>query len=151
MATPGSFVAGTPLTAAEMNLLPGGCKGRAVVTASQSGITAVTDLTGATVTFTALAGRRYKITGEVLLFSNTAATNMTLAIRKGSATQIQSRPTGLIAAGDLVTATATVDDVPGAGSVTYKLSVSRQAGTGTISTSIDSTRPDLIIVEDIGV
>ena len=69
-----TFTAGNILTAAQMNRLPWGIMGYAQATASQSGITTETNVTGLSVTFTADSTRYYKTT--IYTFSalqNTAA------------------------------------------------------------------------------
>jgi hypothetical protein len=59
MALNTTFSAGQVLTAAQQNGLPFGYVGNANVTSSQTGISTQVDLTGFSVTFTAIANRRY--------------------------------------------------------------------------------------------
>lgn len=130
---------------------PWGIINRAQVTSNPGAFSAVTDLPGASVTFTAVAGRRYLITASVLFVVATASAGPSLQIYRG-ATQIQNSAwPNTVPAGDLATLTATIDDAGFvAGSVTYKLRGTRQSGTGTLNTSIVSDRPDWILVQDIG-
>jgi hypothetical protein len=148
MTIPGGFVAGNVLTAADMNLLPAGTIGYASTTTNQTGISAVTDLTGLTLTFTAVAGRRYKITGQIRAVQNTTSSNNTLSITDGAGTaanqSVQSIPAG---SGLMHYVTAVV--VPGAGSKTYKLRL--QTGAGTTDTSVGASAPGFILIEDIGI
>src|SRR5262245_32050604 len=50
--------------------LPGGVIGYVAVTSSQGSITTIVDLTSLTITFTALADRRYRVTGFVANFTS---------------------------------------------------------------------------------
>lgn len=154
MATPGSFVAGTALTAAEMNLLPGGVEagGYAVVTSTQGSITTVVDLTGLSVTFTAVAGRLYRLSAFALFTSATGGDVARLAITNAANTNL------MLAQCVVSTAFATgANTVSGwtlqtfsAGSTTVKCRAMRATGTGTVSTAAGSTAPAVLLVEDVG-
>lgn len=104
----------------------------------------IADLSGVTVTFTAPAGRLYKITAHVV-FTVTSGEIAVLYITDGSNNQIQLAVVGLQDAGTLSYASAVVTAAPSAGSVTYKVRVS-----GVGSASAASSRPNVLIVEDIG-
>lgn len=148
MTAPGAFTNGYVVTATDMNALPAGRMASATRTSNQTGIgTSVTDLTSLTVTFTAVAGRKYRITGQATFVQSATASTAILYLLAG-ATQIG------LSAGEVVgtfgrTQTVIVEHTPGAGSVTYKLQASCDAGTMSVSAS--STAPCSIIVEDIGV
>ena len=151
MASPNTtFVAGNILTAAQMNNLPFGRVAAPVnITSSQTGITTVVDITGATITFTAVAGRLYRACFYGL-FNSTVATDVFAFILADSANAIQQL---------FLFTPATTSDVswgnefvftPGAGSITRKLRVQRQSGTGTGTITAGGTFPTQFWIEDIG-
>jgi hypothetical protein len=136
---------GTRIT--ERELL--GTKGYAEVTANQGSLGAITDLTSLSVTFTAVAGRRYKITGEAMFYSATANQIGGIFIREGSTTQLQYRQ--FILAASLTPKSVTIHRIvtPSAGSTTYKLSAAALSGTD-LTMQAGPTSPAFILVEDIG-
>lgn len=152
MTYPGGYASLDVLTAANMNLLPGGSKGQgyAQITSGTAAVgTTVTDISGLSITFTAVSGRRYRITGQALISkaSGSAGDTINLYIRDGSGTQIalnQQTASGTYP----YTLTVGVTTAPSAGSTTYKLSFNNSAGTSAVSAS--STNPAWILVEDIG-
>lgn len=129
--------------------LPRGVVGYAQVTAAQNGIgTAITDLTSLSVTFTALAGRRYRITGfaQWIYASGSPAVGV-LRITDGANIQIsESNMPGSAAVFTTWHVQAVV--TPSAGSVTYKLRAN--VNSGTINVTASSTAPVFIMVEDLG-
>jgi len=145
-----NFTADDVLTAANMNLLPRGVMAYAQVTANQTGISTVVDLTSLTVTFTAVAGRRYRITGFGLITQRTGTGTATMTITNSANVQqaaAQSRLTG--ADNEMQTATPMFVVVPGAGSITYKLRLTTNASTCDLTAT--GTNPAFILAEDIGV
>lgn len=138
--------AGDVLTAANYNLLPRGVMAQASVTTSGSANPGTTALLAAP-SFTAVAGRRYKITigyyQTVLVGAGTAE----VQIRRG-ATQIGSSYVAN-AAGTYAGQSLTITDVPGAGSVTYNFYTF--TGGTSIQMIASAAAPFYIIVEDIGV
>lgn len=130
-----------------LGALPGGY---AQVTASQSGITTVTDLTGLTATVTVSAGRRIRITGSLAVGTTVANDIVRMSIKEG-ATVLQIRDAiGVTTTGN-VNLEASIVLTPSAGSHTYKLTLERLAGTGTESITAGTTFPNFILIEDIGV
>lgn len=131
---------------------PWGLVGTATKTSTQTTTsTSTVDITDLSVTFTATAGRKYLITGSILIQSDTANDRASLVIRNGAGTQLQRRDPGTMSAANVPhTAVAEVIDTPGAGSVTYKLGFYRQGGSGTISAIGTSTIPAIISVYDVG-
>lgn len=123
-----------------------GTIGYVAVTANQTGISTVTDLTSLTLTFTAVAGRRYKISGKGLVQQQTLAGTAAVTIWTG-ATQLGGAGGTLIATG-VLTCEPVAIVVPGAGSITYKLRLATTAGTVDLVAS--STDPAFILIEDIG-
>jgi len=151
MASPNTtFVAGNILTAAQMNNLPFGRVAAPIsITTNQGSITSQVDITGATITFTAVAGRLYKACWGGL-FNSTVSTDTFNFLLTDSANNIQQQA---------ITCPASTADVsfigfhvftPGAGSITRKLRVQRQSGSGTGTIVAGATFPTIFWIEDIG-
>lgn len=145
-----AFTAGQTLTAAEMNLLPFGYINRAHATATQSSIgTSPTDLTSLSASFTALASRRYRIEGEIKIRKLTSNGIIYLEIVRGS-TVIQTSYESF-ATNDYGMLYASIDEVPGAGSVTYKLRAWTSGDTFEVNPSTGATTNiSLLRIIDIG-
>jgi len=126
-----------------------GAQGRyAQVVANQTGISTEVDITGLTITFTALAGRRYRISGYMRTQQlTTASDTQEIYITTGANVKIQISSLVGTLNGFNVHQPAVIL-VPGAGSVTYKL---RGASIATMSILADVIYPAYILVEDIGV
>lgn len=164
MTVPGGYIAGDVLTAANLNLLPGGKMGYAQVTANQTTITTETDLTSLTVTWTAVSARRYRITGYCTMRVDSTPSPATWAcvyITDGSNTKKQAGygsfvPSGTSDSNDSLYTTAfvSVTETGLSGSTTRKLRAeSRGAGAAngdTVALIASSTQPAYILVEDIG-
>jgi hypothetical protein len=127
----------------------GGQLGYAQVVAQQTGITTVVDLTTLTATVTVPTNTRVKVTGHCMIQSSVADDIARLSIQEGAAVlqlaQMLCRPA----------ATSTTHHVeyvatPTAGSHTYKLTLARVSGTGTLIMDAGATYPAFILVEDIG-
>lgn len=129
--------------------LPWGYIGSAAGGNLQTGITAVTDVTGASVTFTAVANRLYKVTVQTMVGSTVATDSINVQVTN-SANTIQTGGYFQTGRGEQQTVQFSTNPLsPSAGSATYKVRVARLAGTGTISV-FGTTTATLIIVEDIG-
>lgn len=123
-----------------------GSMGYAQVTANQAGITTAVDLAGLAVTFTAVAGRRYKITGHVSNFVRTAGTVTFVELRVSEG------------AAQLNTVFLAVPNTAGGGSVSHVVAPTPGAHTyklvsssdGTVTMQASATSPAFILVEDIG-
>lgn len=123
--------------------------GYAQATSAQGSITTVVDLTNLSVTVTVGTNRRIKISGECLSGSTTGTDTVRLQIQEGS-TVLQLR--------DIITNVnsaelqhhAEVVLNPTAGSHTYKLTMQRAAGAGTVTMNAGATFPAFILVEDLG-
>ena len=155
MTVPGGYIAGDVLTAANLNLLPGGKMGYAEVTADQSTITTVADLTSLTVTWTAVAARRYRLTFEGSLETSSAPSVNTVYITNSSNTAVATRAFSLAAnasAGETpqwVGATVTLTGL--SGSVTYKVRAAYTPDSvGSLTLKASATAPAYFLVEDIG-
>ena len=127
----------------------GGQLGYAQVTANQGSITAVTDITGLSVTVTVPANRRIRIHVSGHLGSTVAGDEMDLLVREGS-TSLQERVTTANTANRIEGMDSIVILTPSAGPHTYKASASRSVGTGTVTFQAGATFPGFILVEDIG-
>ncbi len=128
---------------------PLGSMGYAQVTANQGGITAETDLTSLAVTFTAVAGRRYRITGKVDL-SSTIANDQGILYLKDGATYFNYANVALPYVSNRMTVVAQAVTTLSAGPHTLILRAAR-IGTGTATMNADANGPCFILVEDIGV
>jgi len=149
------FVSGAVLTAAQQNRFPRGVMALATSSTSYTLTTTVTIATGMTVTFTAVAGRNYKITYIEPLTGTPAVsggfTGLTIRLTSAAGTQLS--------AGIIQTNSATAY----AGSVVTQYVYSGAAGSTTIvgcaNTSSVTGAPQLtrsatnlasLLVEDIG-
>lgn len=144
--------AATALTARVATLENLGTKGYAQVTSNQTGITTMTDLTGLSVTWTAVAGRRYRVSFKVLIFSTVANDDANVWIRNGSSTKLNAYGVRAVSTthGIAVTGSHVLAGLS-AGSQTVKLSLERAAGSGSLGLAAASTHPSFILVEDIGI
>lgn len=129
-----------------------GVLGYAEITASQAGVTAVADITGLALTITYPANRRIKISGGGGVGATVATDVVRIAIKEGA---------GLLQVGDVVPGitSATTGNiwllphriiVPSAGVHTYKLTLERLAGAGTVQISANGQFPAYILIEDMG-
>ncbi len=128
--------------------LPWGVQGYAEVTANQTGITTLVDLTNLTTTFTAVANRRYRIRGRIE-FNSSVADGVCQFIIADSANVVYTRYTGSAYLSSHTIFAETIES-PAAGAVTFKLRLERTTGTGTYQMSGSATAPSFILVEDIG-
>lgn len=147
MTAPGAFLAGDVLTAADLNGLPGGYIGYAQAVTNQAGITTEVDVTSLSVTFTAFADRRYKITAlaNVLSAGNIRAllkiTDGSNVVKAGAYNQLATT-TGTLTAVEVVSGLS--------GSITRKARLLQDSGTGGLTVVASATIPAFILVEDIG-
>lgn len=146
-----TFVAGNVLTAAQQNAFGFGiCGYTQSTTLLQAAVTAEVDLTGMSVTFTAIANRYYKISAYMYAFPTVANAVAQVAIKQGATTlQTILNSTGPATAG--TTLNGYVLKTFAAGSVTLKLSGALAAGSsGSITFNAGATLPVSILVEDVG-
>lgn len=141
-------VAGEVLTAANLKRLPGGWIGYNEVTADQAGITAMTDLTGLSLAVTVAATRRVRVTVQCWVFSSVNGDSAQVSIREGS-TQLN---TGTVQVSNVVATSVNFSAVltPTTGAHTYKASLLRSSGTGSLTMQAGATFPAFIYVEDVG-
>lgn len=150
MALNSTFTAGQILTATQMNNLPFGIVGYVSLTSlSQAGITTTTDITGASITFTAVANRRYGMWTNG--YHNCTAANATIAqlIREGSTTLQQTLSSATTANIGTFLSQFYISTFS-AGSHTIKLSFALTAGTGTVSAEGAATFPYQFAIVDLG-
>lgn len=120
--------------------------GVATVTADQTGIVGSADLTGLSVTFTAIAGHTYKITGKVDLQTNAGDVSTAVQIKEG-ATQLAQTQARLWSTNP-VTCLPVYIGTFAAGAHTVKLSCAFSGGTN--ASRAAATNPAYLLVEDLG-
>lgn len=130
--------------------LAGGRMATASKTSQQVGITTVTDITGLSVTFTALSGRRYEISLECLLFS-TAAADIAQVQITDSSNNVKSLAQVSCLNGFGLSARCSFDLTGVSGSQTYKVRLVRVGGTGTLIFDCGATYPAVLRANDVGV
>jgi len=117
---------------------------------NQAGISTVTDLTSLSVTVTVpYAGHRVRITAETEVQSTVADDTARLQIQEGAT---------ILQAADQIMRPANITNkiichaiiVPTAASHTYKLTLQRVAGTGTLTNNTAAPLVSYILVEDLG-
>lgn len=107
------------------------------------------DVTGLAVTITAPAGRRYRITGHLLLFNDATAGRVQAHVQEG-ATVIGRIFDTEMPANDKLLGEASAVVSPSAGNHTYKITAAKVAGGGQVDTNTAAGRPLWVLVEDIG-
>jgi len=126
---------------------PWGYIGRNASSTSQTSISSETDLTGLSVTWTAVTGRIYRITLQVRVLQNTS-TGANEAKITNSANTLQNKSTVSLTAASAFTHNIFAFVTPSSGSVTYKGRLSTTAGT--TDTVLSSTQQAEFVVEDMG-
>jgi hypothetical protein len=119
----------------------------AVITASVANGTGVVTVAGMSVTYTAVANRRVRMTAQVRNVIQAGAGSSELLLANGTSS-IADTLAGL-AAGSQPIGTITAEDSPAAGSVTYNVRTSTSATTATVFAN-NTGSPAFSIVEDIG-
>ena len=150
MATPNAlFVSGAILTAAQQNDFPFGLVTSTTLASNFSTTSASpVDITGFTVTFTALASRKYLIVA-LFNFANSGANVAQVYLNKGATALTEAY--GAPVSSSVASATIFAIDTPGAGSVTYKGQVSTAGGTETVyGTATRASIAARMFVLDIG-
>jgi hypothetical protein len=138
---------------------PGASKG--FVTSNQTGITAGVDLSGASVTLNLVAGRSYEINASGLgCFSTVSGDVFQISLLVAGTQYSQARGTcnagspqdswALFLPLDCVASGATAPNQVNAGSVTIKLQVSRNSGTGSLTNVASTSSATVISVSDVG-
>lgn len=142
-----TFVSGGSPTAAQVNGWAQGTIGYAQATSNQGSITTGVDLTSLSVPVTLVAGRRIRITGSTYPSSTVTSDRVTMTINEGG-TQLQEG--SIVPTSSAIHIERSVVLTPSAGSHTYKLTMARSVGSGTVTSNASATFPAFILVEDIG-
>lgn len=132
-----------------------GALGYAEVTANQSGITTLTDLTGLSVAVNVAAGRRIRITGHAQISQSASGTETiatVLYVREGSTTlgRAASDIDDFSGSRSQTHEGSIVLESPSEGVHTYKLSLETTIGAGSSGINAANDNPAFILVEDIG-
>lgn len=127
----------------------------ATKTANVTVTTTLADLTDYTVTFSGIAGRRYKVTGSLYMTvdSGSTATRMRVTLTDSSNNVLQ-----IVGQCESVSGTLPFDSIQTrpyfgtfTGSTTLKLRAQITAGDGTAAVNASATAPGYLFVEDVGV
>lgn len=129
---------------------PIGYIGEGKATSDQTGVSTITDVTSASVSFTAIAGRRYKITAHVRADASVSGNIARFTIADSANTVLQLIDVPVVTSGVSASNSGYVTIAPSAGSYTAKLRLTRLTGSGTVQTRADATFPVSVLVEDIG-
>ena len=117
-------------------------------TTAQSGVSTAADITGTSVTFTAVSGRHYKFTLFLPQLTGTVAGDRArIDITDASSNSIQIGYTNITGFGGPIVLSALAT---ASGSVTYRGVMRRDQGTGTIASYADTFSIRFLLVEDIG-
>lgn len=151
MTIPGGFVAGTALPAADMNLLAAGLEGGGIAsrTADQTTITSVVDLTGLTLTWTAVSGRSYLIVAKIEVTATVADGAFVLSLTDGAGTSTQRATDACLTTSGRSVSLFRVESGL-SGSVTRKLRLAKAGGTGSLTMGAAATQPAFLLILDIG-
>ena len=138
---------GDVLTAAHLALVPWGLVGAVVTSADQTGISAIADITGLTVTWTATASRTYVTFVKASVRKITNAGDAFIHLTDGAGGQKDGSPVTL-GVNDYGTLTAIAIETGLSGSITRKARASASSATVTVLGASNYTSS--ILVFDIG-
>ena len=144
------FTAGAILTAAQQNNFPRGVMGYFTSTANSAVTTATADVTGATVTFTAVANRLYRATFSCSWTQSDALSFITFLFTDGSNNILNIRYQTIPNNNGFATSTVTFLFTSTAGSITRKIRAATSAGTATIYGATADSRFYHYSIEDMG-
>jgi hypothetical protein len=119
------------------------------VAGAQTGITAATDVTGTSVTITAVANRRYRVTAKVNVSSTVTTDTAIVTLLLGATVQVHWISPPLANEVGCNLSFVTISTLT-AGSNTYKLQLARNSGTGTLSNLNSVNDMTFLMVEDVG-
>jgi hypothetical protein len=130
--------------------LPWGYITSASSTTAQTGITTVTDMNGSTVTWTPVAGRRYKVTMNGVVYGDTVDDYVNVQMLDTSAA-IARLFTSVITTSNAAMNWHLETIVSGlSGAQTWKARLLRNSGSGTMATYMSGGAATAAYVEDIG-
>lgn len=141
------FSSGQVLTATQQNNLPFGLVASATATSSQTGISTEVDLTGLTVTFTAVTGRQYLAIMTLHPYGSDQDTS-DVFINVGGTNKFTMRQT-FAALNKIQTQTAQYLFTASSGSTTVKLRMAK-AGTNNVNNYGDANFISSLAVYDLG-
>jgi hypothetical protein len=146
-----TFTTGAVFTAAQANAYGFSTVALATTTTgSQAGVTTVVDLTGMSVTFTAIASRNYKVTYHIYAVPTVTNACYSVNLQQGATVKQISIVNGGVA-GVGTTLNGLFVGTFSAGSVTLKLTGALTAGsTGSFTFAPAGILPFTLLVEDIG-
>ena len=131
---------------------PLGIVAYAQAVANQGSITAVTDVTGLSVVFTAVSGRSYKATASTFPQSTVADGSVRMYLSTGANATLTMGDIGPKTVNSPLNLMRSVVLSALSGSTTLKVRLERVlSGTGTITNAAATTHPSFILVEDIGI
>ena len=140
------FVAGAVLTASQQNRFPRGVMAYYIGGADQTIGTTITDVTGASLTFTAVANRLYRATFEALCYGFATGDNIVMFTDAANTQLDQIQPT--IVANTYIPICFQYVFTTTAGSKNYK--VRANGGSGNIKFYGGGSRTYSFVIEDIG-
>jgi len=147
-----AFTAGATITqvwtAAAMVSTPRGTLGYAAITANQTNITGLADITSLAVTVTVGAGRRLRLSAYCYAFTGGTADGYDVNIAEGATQLTQYRITNPGGTGFAVNPVVVIQ--PTAGAHTYKVTAVHSSGANAGAFNAQATAPGFILCEDIG-
>jgi len=142
------FTAGQVLTAAQQNNFPRGLMGSVTRTTSVTALgTAVADITGMSITFTAVTGRNYKATWTISGTKVSTSGYTDIAFTTSGNVQVGG-VTNYAVAGNFWNCSGSAIFTASSGSVTYKLRGAAENNTSAPSATAGT--PIYFMIEDIG-
>lgn len=141
------FTAGDVLTAANLNMLPRGLMAIATATTAQNTISATTDVTSLSVTWTAVANRRYRISVVIPSISQVSTAGYWSAYITDGSNVVKQQSQGYLGGSeDGFVVMELVESSLSAGSTTRKARIGTSGGT----LNLNAVGTRYIVVEDIG-
>jgi hypothetical protein len=136
-------------------VMTGGTYGFAELSSTQGSITAITDITGLSLTIAPASGRRYSIKTVVPLSSTVATDIVAIAIVNELGTVIAGGQDICVSAGGFIDLAAEKVLVADGATHTYTVRAERAVGTGTITMQAGQTQVGIthyahLLIEDIG-
>ena len=145
-----TFVSGAILTAAQQNAFPRGIMGKAISTVNTSATTSATDLTGMSITFTAVVDRLYRATFSGFCQQSTTS-RIFVKMTDSAGTQFDQSISGIASAGtNVFTVITAVYLFTATGSITRKIQSQTDTGTATWFGATADVRSYSFTIEDIG-
>ena len=147
MAAPGSFTAGSVLTAAEMNDLPAGIVYLDQTASSPDPIIGTTTVVIRTTSIVLETGRRYKISATAYTYLLSTTLTVVTRIMDGATRLALQQWTGNATFNNFTFSFFAIVDGDGS---SHTVSLDTVASTGSFTFSTASNRPAVLLIEDIG-